>query len=658
MVNGIEENMFLVNAPAGSGKTTKIRTMITESLMERPQDKILCITYTKRATEEIKKTINSEQVWVSTIHAFLNHLISPYYSYKCVIDLYIEIFKEQISSYLENPEKAKNIKKYKEKMGIQEDKKLTVEIVKENLKRIDYGEKATTMLLYGSLSHDDLILFSYELCRNFEVIYQKIQKGYKKIYIDEYQDTDAKVLQIFYNVVKGSSTELYILGDKMQQIYSNYDGSFEKQLRSFRREKLRINYRSTPNIISVLNNIYGDKEFEQIPSNNEKEVQYEKKPEIIIASDVESVKSKIVMENEKILTLVLMNSDRFDSIGAGNLYRSFKTIPKYNRGKESKTAEILQQNLDDAEDDIMKLLYIVDWIIKSYQGKVYGRVITIAKEYYQILSRKNLQITNHGDKEKLWIKLKELENTYQSGVSIGEFITYLDDQGYLEEKFSEALQSNETLEAIRDVKLEEFRNLREYLLEPHISTQHGVKGESHDEVLFIAEDSTSSINVRMYKFFELWSNMEISLSEFEKFYYEYKEDVERAESKKRIKSISNANEYKEKWEEYFKENAQSILKKNKQNKFFINLCLDKYEEYLEATKVFGRAQKCFSKNLGEVYGTLQAYRIFYVGCSRARKNLKILVNAEKIKGYEEKFEKKVRDIGFEIKYITQEEKIE
>ena len=46
MVDGIKENIFLVNAPAGSGKTTKIRKMIEIHLRENPEDNILCITYT------------------------------------------------------------------------------------------------------------------------------------------------------------------------------------------------------------------------------------------------------------------------------------------------------------------------------------------------------------------------------------------------------------------------------------------------------------------------------------------------------------------------------------------------------------------------------------------------------------------------------------
>ena len=47
MVNEINENIFLVNAPAGSGKTTTIRKMVDKHLRTYKEDNILCITYPK-----------------------------------------------------------------------------------------------------------------------------------------------------------------------------------------------------------------------------------------------------------------------------------------------------------------------------------------------------------------------------------------------------------------------------------------------------------------------------------------------------------------------------------------------------------------------------------------------------------------------------------
>ena len=68
--------------------------------------------------------------------------------------------------------------------------------------------------------------------------------------------------------------------------------------------------------------------------------------------------------------------------------------------------------------------------------------------------------------------------------------------------------------------IEEVRKLTNYLNDPRVSTQHGVKGESHDTVVFVA-DNSSNPAVHMSKFLEVWSEMNITLREFDAFYYRY-----------------------------------------------------------------------------------------------------------------------------------------
>ena len=65
-------NMFLVNAPAGSGKTTYIENTIINLLAQYPNRRILSITYTNRAKEELNSRINSKNVTIDTIHSFLS----------------------------------------------------------------------------------------------------------------------------------------------------------------------------------------------------------------------------------------------------------------------------------------------------------------------------------------------------------------------------------------------------------------------------------------------------------------------------------------------------------------------------------------------------------------------------------------------------------
>lgn len=55
---------------------------------------------------------------------------------------------------------------------------------------------------------------------------------------------------------------------------------------------------------------------------------------------------------------------------------------------------------------------------------------------------------------------------------------------------------------------------------------------------------------------------------------------------------------------------------------------------------------CFKES--QVYGSLSAYRLFYVGCSRARRNLSIFIDKSKIEGFTSRLTKKFNEIGFEV----------
>lgn len=79
MANAIVENLFLVNAPAGSGKTTWIRKSVGKYLLQNPNDNVLCITYTNRAAEELGKDIDSDKVYFGTIHSFINDFIGSFF---------------------------------------------------------------------------------------------------------------------------------------------------------------------------------------------------------------------------------------------------------------------------------------------------------------------------------------------------------------------------------------------------------------------------------------------------------------------------------------------------------------------------------------------------------------------------------------------------
>ncbi len=92
--------------------------------------------------------------------------------------------------------------------------------------------------------------------------------------------------------------------------------------------------------------------------------------------------------------------------------------------------------------------------------------------------------------------------------------------------------------------------------------------------------------------------------------------------------------------------AKEILEQFKEDRVFDYLCASKYKRFLEKPGVT-RAKDCFKENL--IYGPLSAYKLFYVGCSRARKNLTILVDKSKVQGDLDLLIDKFKKIGFTVK---------
>lgn len=165
-------------------------------------------------------------------------------------------------------------------------------------------------------------MFASKLIKRYPVLLKKIGDKYNYIFIDEYQDTSSYVLDIFYDAVKNrENVQIYLFGDRMQQIYRNYDGSFEGKLKEFdTSDRLEVNFRSIGKIVSILNNIYNDSSFEQQPTESNANVVPDIEPHVIISSNVPESIYKLQNKFPKILVLYLMNKEKYEEIGAKNLY--------------------------------------------------------------------------------------------------------------------------------------------------------------------------------------------------------------------------------------------------------------------------------------------------------------------------------------------------
>ena len=646
MADAIVENLFLVNAPAGSGKTTWIRKNVRKYLLQNPNDNVLCITYTNRAAEELGKNVDSNRVYFGTIHSFINDFIGSFFSHESILELYWEVYKNQIVERIENISQngnwAESNMRYIEKYG-----GLTPEIVRSNITMISYNQAPFNSLYRGALGHDDLISFTRLAVERFPVIKKKISDKYQVVFIDEYQDTATDVLQIFYSSMIGKKSKLYLLGDKIQQIYRNYNGEFETYFNIFNKSiNLSVNYRTTPKIVSILNKIYNDECYKQTAYEKNKDENMEFLPEVRIVTDIEKNVSELMEQYKDSLILYLSNKSRFYNIGVGELYDAYSGMEKYSFGKKYNAVDVLTKEEIRENDALLSFLFTVNIIVDYFTKEFYGEVFRIIRKAGTYFNCEKFSIRKHIDKHLVKDKLDDIVALYNElSTTVDDFLSLCVEKKYIREEFYSAVVEENDYQLVKNVKVQEVKVLADYMSDPKISTQHGVKGESHDTVVFVADNSRSNPVVHMSKFFEMWSNIDITLSEFDAFYYIYSQMLNQIENKIGMKCSQLKADTYISVASIIDEELQAFTKKNETNPYYIQLLKVKMDKYFGKKNVTN-VKECLKE--GTVYGPLCAYRLFYVGCSRAKRNLVIMINKKDIEGFEDKLRNKLMMTGFNV----------
>lgn len=639
-------NCYLINAPAGSGKTTEIKSMVQRRIIDNPKDNILCITYTKRAADELSKGILSKNVYIGTIHSFLHFFLKPYFAHQDILELYFEVYGAQKSERIDNKDQKESIAesnaRYIEKYG-----KLDYDMVRNNIKVLSYNESPFSSLYYGGLSHDDLISFSKAIFNRYPVIKKRMTSKYQFIFIDEYQDTMSDVLKIFFESVHNTKTKLFLFGDRMQQIYKNYDGSFEENFELFDTTKaLTTNYRSAKNIVDILNNIYNDPALVQNSSEKMRSAKSDFDPRIIISHSIQAEIESLRKSDSDTLILYLFNRERFSDIDAINLYNAFDKMEKYSFGKAVSAVDVLTTHYEDNPDSLLKVLFCIVELLRLYKAQQYGSIIQILKGNKSVFSKDSWNIKTHNDKETVFNSIKQVFNIIESeNKTIADLIRGLANVHLLNEAYLSGIVDDDDYKLAELVPVVEVVHVADYLCNPRVSTQHGVKGESHDSVVFVAEDSSSNPCVAMYRFFEMWGRIQISAKTLNQFYYDFAAEVGNIQQSIGIRGSELKKGTYIANEEMIKAKLHTVFDRFKDDPYFQFIYGADYESYFSKPGVT-KAKDCLKDNA--VYGILSAYKLFYVGCSRARKNLTILLDCSKIQGNFELQKKRFEEMGFQV----------
>ena len=222
---------MVVIANAGTGKTTMLVEMVKKELpLLKEGQRIICITFTNMAADDIKSRIGETvSVLATTIDSFLISLINE------LLDFADEGFNVRpaygivFDTYREGVELMKN----QNLIGVfrNHENNFACQVLKHVLER--YPE-----------------------------IGEYVAERYPLFCIDEYQDTDKDMHTLFMWLHDKLGIRLFLIGDPKQSLYGWRGAHPEYMVELTRRKdfsckRLTKNFRSTPDIVSYSNMLFG-----------------------------------------------------------------------------------------------------------------------------------------------------------------------------------------------------------------------------------------------------------------------------------------------------------------------------------------------------------------------------------------------------------------
>lgn len=231
---------FLLSGGAGSGKTYTLVETIKGVIRENPSSPIACMTYTNAAVKEIQNRVGHQNLLVSTIHEFLWANVKH--------------FQKELKSALVSLANNPDVKR----ITIDSENPIPNSYFDDLAEGIQYKEYLN--LKSGIISHDELIIISHHLFSKYRVLCDIVKDKYPYIFIDEYQDTNPLVIEIFLKHFKSSNKQCVIgcFGDSMQSIYDGTVGDLNKYkeipdgISEIRKEQNRRNPQSVIDLANLL----------------------------------------------------------------------------------------------------------------------------------------------------------------------------------------------------------------------------------------------------------------------------------------------------------------------------------------------------------------------------------------------------------------------
>ncbi len=288
---------FVLQGGAGSGKTQTLKELLLFIKYSYPTAKVVCITHTNAAVEEIVSRIG-EGFLISTIHSFLNNLIKDYKKniktvianiftvkemvridrpavvsekeynldqheqYKKVYEKYeaklFDIKKETVPKYAGKRDYDKCPKQFNEEINrkIRElNSEIEAYIDNCDFTKIKYNETAFNSYSDISFGHDGLLQVFHLLFEKYPVLSKMVKDKYDYIFIDEYQDSNENIIKDLISIANDDNLTIALFGDSMQAIYKEGIGNVKPLIDS--NDLIEVekpdNYRCSYEVLNLIN---------------------------------------------------------------------------------------------------------------------------------------------------------------------------------------------------------------------------------------------------------------------------------------------------------------------------------------------------------------------------------------------------------------------
>ena len=284
---------MLILAGAGSGKTRTIAYKIAHliSFHNVEARRIAAVTFTNKAAKEMKERITKileypsvNLDWMGTFHSLSVKILriclgNPAvtsklnWKYNKNFSIYDDDDQKKLLKLIVVPEEgdladAKRIKKIMNAISSWKNKGATPEEAMQESFSDDYKVFANYYEQYqerlmssNAMDFDDLLLRAGEVLKNIPEISAQFSEHFKYLFVDEYQDTNDSQYTLLKYLLGGNNRNITVVGDDDQSIYG-WRGANLNIIRSFHRDfapvqivKLEENYRSTANIVKAAGSV-------------------------------------------------------------------------------------------------------------------------------------------------------------------------------------------------------------------------------------------------------------------------------------------------------------------------------------------------------------------------------------------------------------------